>query len=39
MMDVISSFLPLKPRRALSDDRLLINGVCCTTGFRWCWDV
>jgi len=37
---VISSFLPPKPRRgrrALSDDRSLINGILyvVTTGFRW----
>jgi transposase len=35
---VISSFLPPKPkrgRRALSNDRSLINATCCTTGFRY----
>jgi transposase len=37
---VISSFLPPKPkrgRRALSDDRSLINGILyvVTTGCRW----
>jgi transposase len=34
---VISSFLPPKPKRALSDDRSLINGILyvVTTGCRW----
>jgi transposase len=40
---VISSFPPPKPkrgRRALSDDRSLINGILyvATTGFRWRWN-